>query len=252
MTDPTCTMCADSGRSAFTTPITMAFQPIFDVETGEVFAQEALVRGTDGASAGAVLAQVTAENKYSFDQKCRVKAIQRAAQMGVTCNLSINFMPNAIYDPRNCLRTTFRAAETYGFPADRIVFEFLETEAIEDMAFVKEVMRTYRQLGFRTAIDDFGAGYSGLNHLVDIAPDIVKVDRNVISGVDVDPRRGAILKGMKTMCDDLGVMLIAEGVETRAELAALRDLGVRHFQGYLFARPSLDRLTTRMPEGLDF
>jgi EAL domain-containing protein (putative c-di-GMP-specific phosphodiesterase class I) len=156
----------------------MAFQPIFDLERRDVFAYEALVRGPAGESAATVLASVTDVNRYAFDQQCRVSAIDWAARLGLTAasaKLSINFLPNAVYEPRACIRATLAAAVRHGLPTDRIIFEFTEQEAL-DTSHLLNILRSYKAMGFLTAIDDFGAGHSGLNLLADFQPDIVKLD----------------------------------------------------------------------------
>lgn len=101
----------------------MAFQPIVDVDTKTVFAYEALVRGAQGASAGEVIAAVGPDDLYTFDQTCRVLAIATAQRLGMTTHLSINFMPNAVYEPATCIRLTLAAARKVGFPPDRLIFE---------------------------------------------------------------------------------------------------------------------------------
>jgi EAL domain-containing protein (putative c-di-GMP-specific phosphodiesterase class I) len=234
----------------FDFPITMAFQPIFDLHTGMVFAQEALVRGIDGASAASVLSKVNEVNRYAFDQTCRVRAIERATEAGVQSNLSINFMPNAIYQPDKCIRTTLMAAERHAFPLDRIIFEFLESEAIVDVPRIIEIIKEYRAHGFMTAIDDFGAGVAGFNYLIDIEPDIIKLDRHLVMSLDTDQRRRAVVRAMVTMCAEMGCILVAEGIETSDELRAARDCGVRYAQGFALARPSLQALITRVPAGV--
>jgi len=127
-----CVACRDG--AGFDLPITMAFQPIVDVETGQVFAYEALVRGQDGRGAGEILAMLSADNRYAFDQLCRKTAIEQASTLGVAsggANLSINFLPNAVYEPRACIRVTLVAAMQTGFPLSKIIFEFTESEEID-------------------------------------------------------------------------------------------------------------------------
>ena len=127
-----CQGCRDG--SGFTKPFSMAFQPIVDVSTGKVFAHEALVRGPNGEGANTILSAVDRTNRYSFDQMCRVKAIELAAELRLAEHgacLSINFMPNAVYEPRACIRMTLEAAHRTGFPLDRIIFEFTETERLD-------------------------------------------------------------------------------------------------------------------------
>ncbi|WP_226635885.1 EAL domain-containing protein [Brevundimonas poindexterae] len=230
--------------AAFEVPITMAFQPIVDVATRTVFAQEALVRGADGAGAEAVLAQVSDTNRYGFDQLCRTTAIEQAAALDLTADgasLSINFLPNAVYEPRACIRLTLDAAMRTGLPTRSIIFEFTESEAI-DTDHLLNILRSYRAMGFRTAIDDFGAGYAGLGLLTRFQPDIVKLDMNLVRGIDTDPVRRIIVRNTLATLTELGIQPVCEGIETPGEYVALRDLGVTLMQGYLFARPTVGRL----------
>ncbi len=229
--------------------VTMAFQPIVDLDQREVFAYEALVRGQDGTGAAGVLARVPADGRYAFDQVCRIKAISLAKALVVTAGLDVNFLPNALYEAETCLRATVRAARHYAFPIERLIFELTEGERVADIGRVAEVIRECRQQGLRVAIDDFGAGYAGLNLLADLHPDLVKLDMGLVRGIDCCRPRRAIVHGVLVACRDLGIEVIAEGVETPAELVALRDLGVRYFQGFLFARPAVERLPeVRWPE----
>lgn len=230
--------------AALNLPFSMAFQPIVDITTGSIFGHEALVRGAEGQGAGSVLTQVDESNRYAFDQQCRVKAIELAAKLydpADTAKLSINFMPNAVYEPRACIRLTLATAMKTGFPLNRIIFEFTETEKL-DTAHILNILRTYREMGFQTAIDDFGAGHSGLGLLTHFQPDIVKLDMDLIRGIDKDPVRRKIVKHTLDMLADLNIVPLCEGVETGGELAALRDLGVSLVQGYLLSKPLFEAL----------
>ena len=223
----------------------MAFQPVVDLDAGRVYAYEALVRGPAGESAASVLGQVTPANRYAFDQSCRVKAIALASQLGVQrtgASLSINFIPGAMYRPENCVRATLAAGRRHGFPADRLVFELTENEEVTDYAHLQNIFRVYRAHSFRTAIDDFSAGFSGLGLLAHFPADVVKIDMSLVRALDTDARRHAIVGGLVGMCRALSTQVVAEGVETAGELAALRALGVGLFQGYLFAKPGFEAL----------
>ncbi len=219
----------------------MAFQPI--VGLSGVFAYEALVRGPQGQGAGAVLSQVTSENMYSFDQACRVKAIEMASALGGRESaVSINFIPGAVYRPETCIRKTLETATRVGMPLTRIIFEVTEGEQVKDRAHLVNIFREYRKHGLQTAIDDFGAGYAGLDLLAEFQPDIVKLDMKIVRGIDGRPASRAITRAVVAMCAELGIRLIAEGIETQSEFQALRDLGVELFQGYLFGKPRLEAL----------
>lgn len=221
----------------------MAFQPIVNATERSIFAYEALVRGAENEPASHVFSQVNDTNRYRFDQTCRVKAIQLAAQLQIPCLLNINFMPNAVYRPELCIRTTLAAAEKFGFPAERIVFEVTEGERIDDSEHLLKIIEHYQKLGFRTAIDDFGAGYAGLNLLAEFQTDIIKLDMALIRNIHQHRTRIAIVNGIKQVCDDLGILVIAEGIETISEFRALRMMGIDYYQGYYFARPSFESIT---------
>ncbi len=225
--------------------ITMAFQPIVDVVTGTVFAYEALVRGIDGQSAGDVLSTIGPDMIYKFDQACRVKAIELAGALFAaddTAKLSINFMPNAVYEPNACIRASLAAARRVGFDPCRLMFEFTENERMLDVAHVRHIIEVYHAHGFTTAIDDFGAGYAGLGLLADLRPDMLKIDMALVRGIDRSAARRTIVKNVVRMADDLGIRCIAEGIETAAELQTLREIGIRLCQGYLLARPVVEAL----------
>ena len=242
MSRTSCDGCRDG--TAFSLPFSMAFQPIVDVEAGCIFAHEALVRGLDGAGAGTILSAVDASNRYSFDQACRVKAIELAANLAMApkgAHLSINFLPNAVYEPSACIRLTLATAKRTGFPLDRLIFEFTEHEKL-DPDHVKRIVTTYKSMGFKTAIDDFGAGYAGLNLLARFQPDIIKLDMELVRGIDTSRERRVVVKAVVEACDDLGVAVLAEGIETAGEHQALRDLGIRLQQGYWFAKPAFEAL----------
>ncbi len=224
--------------------IRTAFQPIFDVRDGRVFAYEALVRGANGEGAKDILGRVTAETLYSFDQACRVAAIKNAAAAGLLegdARLSINFMPNAVYSPMACIRLTLETARQVGMPLDRLIFEFTENERL-DTDHVRDILQAYNKLGFATALDDFGAGYSGLNLLADMQTDYVKLDMALIRGIDQSEPRRQIVYAMVRLLEDMGRTVVAEGIETRGEMDALCDIGVHLMQGFLLARPAIDRL----------
>ncbi len=151
-------------------------------------------------------------------------------------------MPNAVYKPETCIRATLAAAERAGFALDRIVFEVTEQERVHDTGHLLDILSAYREMGFRTAIDDFGAGYAGLGLLADFQPDLIKLDMHLIRGIATDRVRQALVRSVLACCDELGIEVIAEGVETADELSRLRDMGIRLFQGYLIARPGFQSL----------
>lgn len=235
-----CSNCADKGSLEF--DFTMAFQPIINCKTNDIYGYEALVRGLNNESAFSIISQVNDDNRYLFDQLCRVKAIALASKLELDSMLSINFLPNAIYKPERCIRTTLDAAQKYNFPTKRIMFEFTEVEKIEDTAFIKSIVEYYNKVGFKTAIDDFGSGYAGLGLLADFQTNIVKLDMELIRNIDKDKARQSIVKNCLNIFHDLNITPLAEGIETKEEFNCLRDFGIELMQGYLFAKPGFERL----------
>lgn len=237
---PGCGACRNGAPLAFA--FRFAYQPIVRLSTRSVYAHEALVRGPNGESAWSVLSQVNDDNRYQFDQACRVEAIRGAAALGMQELLSINFLPNAVYQPEACIRSTFAAAREHQFPIERIIFEVTEGEQVLDRAHLVNIFQQYRRFGFRTAIDDFGAGYAGLNLLSAYQPDILKLDMDLVRGIDSDRPRQAIVRGVLAIGRELGIDILAEGIETAAERDFLHQAGVDLMQGYLFCRPALGAL----------
>lgn len=219
-----------------------AFQPIVNLNTQSVFGYEALVRGINGESAWSVLSQVNDDNRYSFDQACRVKAIQLASQLKLDRMLSINFLPNAVYEPAHCIRSTLEAARRFNFPTERIMFEITESEQVADVQHMTKIFEYYQAQGFTTALDDFGAGHAGLNMLASFVPQIMKIDMELVRDIDKHKVKQIIVENLVKMCHQLNVTILAEGLETREEVEFFRNLGVVLMQGYYFAKPGYETL----------
>ena len=223
----------------------MAFQPIVDVKRQTVFAYEALVRGTEQESASAVLNQVTEESRSAFDQSCRIKAMILAQKLGIAeqgALLSVNFMPGSHYSAADCFQRTLQAAEWTGFPLRSLMFEISEMESLNDTDRLRAIATEYRSHGLTIALDDFGAGSSGLNLLADIEVQVLKLDGRLIRGINFQPRAEQIVRSTAAMANRLGIQLVAECVETKAEVDVLLDAGITLMQGYLFAAPTFESL----------
>lgn len=219
-----------------------AFQPIVDVVAREVFSYEALIRGLANEPAHRVLASVPARAKYQFDEISRVAAIALASRLDLPCHLNLNLLPRGLYASATSITSTLAAAARHGFPIDRVILEITEGEAIADYPSLGQQLNEYRSMGLKVAIDDFGAGYSGLNLLADFQPDQIKIDMNLVRGIERHGPRQAIVRAVAQVCGDLGIDVIAEGVESMAEYDWFVDQGVRLFQGYLFAKPGFESL----------
>ena len=226
-------------QSASDPSFTFAFQPIVDANAREVFSHEALIRGPSHEPACRILGQVSADRLLEFDQKARIEAIGMAVRLGIVSRLNLNFMPQSLHS-RAAILTTLEAADRFHLPINRLVLEVTEGAVIDDQAQFAEVINEYRGLGLKVAIDDFGAGYSGLNLLTDFQPDQIKLDMKLVRGIEHHGPRQAIVHAIDQVCRDLGIDVIAEGVETVEEYAWLANEGVRLFQGYLFAKPAFE------------
>ena len=223
---------------------TMAFQPIVDLGENRIIAYEALVRGNNGEGAREVLSRPDNGNRYAFDQACRHKAVSLASKLGlINCDLNINFLPNSIYEAQSSITHTVEAAVQFGFPPDRLTFEILECECIRDPYYLRRVIQDHRHHGFNIALDDFGTAFANLSRLINLEPDIIKIDRTFIAGCEHHAAKRAVLAAMIGMGRDLNVKVIFEGVETLAEVEALYTLGARLMQGFYFARPIVAMLS---------
>ncbi|EYB69763.1 hypothetical protein DEIPH_ctg002orf0092 [Deinococcus phoenicis] len=225
----------------------MAFQPIVDVQAREIYAYEALVRGPEGQPAGWVFEQLRDGDIYHFDQACRVTALRSAARLGLhrqglPTRLSINMLPNAVYEPANCLRSTLRTAQEVGFPLERLMFEITEHEQVGDQAHLRRIIDTYRAYGLTTALDDYGSGHAAAGLLLALRPDVLKVDMGIVRGVHQDAWREALIRHLTHFGRETGLLMIAEGIETVEEARCLLALGITHMQGYFFARPGFECL----------
>ena len=219
---------------------TFAFQPIVDTNTREVLSYEALIRGPADEPAYQILQQVSADRLLAFDQRVRIEAIDLAMRLQLSRHLNLNFLPRCVDSSPQSILTTLEAAGRANLPIERLVLEVLEGEIIHDHSRFAGLINQYRALGLKVAIDDFGEGYSGLNLLSDFQPDQVKLDTKLIRGIERHGPRQSIVRAIDGICFDLGIDVIAEGVETEEEYAWLTSQGIHLFQGYLFAKPAFE------------
>ena len=219
-----------------------AFQPIADISARNVFAYEALARGKNGESAGSVFAKVPRGELHAFDHEARMAAVKLAARLGLKEKISLNVMPGCIESMPHSLDLLVECATQAGLSPGQLVFEITEGEAVQRPQEFSQLLNRYRAQGVSLAIDDFGAGYSGLNLLAYFQPDLIKLDMHLVRDIDGAGPRQAIARAVLQVCDDLGIEVIAEGVETLGEYSWFRRVGVRLFQGYLLGRPAFEAL----------
>ena len=219
------------------------FQPILDLHTGGVAGYEALIRGRHAGrelSGGEIVGAARAHGQlFALDLRGRTAALQHGLpQLGDGQLLFVNFSPGAIYDPDVCLRTTFALARRLGATLDRVVFEVVESEQYPDLDFLRRVLDRYRAEGAQVALDDLGAGYASLNHLRQLRPDVVKIDRELLHGIATDPSRCRLVGSLVAYAHELGIRVVAEGIETAEDLETARGLGADLAQGWHIGRPA--------------
>lgn len=218
------------------------FQPILDTRTHRPLGYEALVRGPvdsmlHGATALFETARITnmlAELEYL----CRELAIREFVHHALPGKLFLNISPLALTDPHRPRGETLRILEREGLSPARVVIELSEQDHTPDMELLARATRHYAGMGFEIAIDDLGAGYSGLRLWSEVRPDYVKIDRHFVANVHLDRIKREFVRFIRDIARRLGCRVIAEGIEHRDELAVLQDLGIHALQGFLLAHPA--------------
>lgn len=223
--------------------LTVHFQPIIDMHTNAIYGYETLARGVNADASlmyPDVLFEKSKRNDYNFklDRLCRESALKTAATKKVHQKVFINFIPTSIYDPEFCLNSTVKWAKQLEFDPSQIVFEVVETELVKDQNHLKKILEYYRSKGFKIALDDVGEGYSSLNMIIELRPDIIKIDRNIISGIDQNELKQSVYKALFNLAKENGITVLAEGIETAYELEMIKSIGVDLAQGYYFAKPA--------------
>lgn len=220
-------------------------QPIVSLADGSTYGYESLLRGRVGdreLSGGEIVAAAQAHGAiFTLDLVGRTVALEMGMPKLVDDEvLFVNFTPTAIYDPAVCLRTTWAIARRHGVPLERICFEVVETEEYPDLSFLRRILDEYRSHGAMVALDDLGAGHSSLTYLDALRPDVVKLDRALISGIDSDPSRQRLVGALIDYAHELDSRVVAEGIETEAELAIVAELGADLGQGWYLGRPAAE------------
>jgi EAL domain-containing protein (putative c-di-GMP-specific phosphodiesterase class I) len=218
------------------------YEPIVEVASRTVFGYEALARGPEGTSLHSPMALFTAAEKFELvfelDCVCRESGLRGAVDFPSGTKLFLNIRPTTIHDPSFREDRLIQTLEKRKLTPQDVVFEISEQESIRSFGAFREMCDYYRRLGFQFALDDTGSGYAGLEELLEIEPDYIKIDRSMVSGVDQDPARQDVLSALLQLADKMGSQVIGEGLDTLEELEMLGRLGIRFGQGWLFGRPT--------------
>lgn len=221
--------------------IRTVFQPIVDLRTGNVYGFEALSRGPKGSPLEFPLELFAAAQRYNLHNQlealCREMALTNSKCLAKGCKIFINFSPYAIYDSDFKDGTTKKLMIDLDIKQSDVVIELTEKASIDDFRAFRINLEHYRNLGFNVAIDDTGAGYSGLQTIVSLHYNYIKIDRSLIENIDKDIVKKALLEVFHKFSKKINAHIIAEGVETLDELDVLIELGIDYAQGYVIARP---------------
>lgn len=208
----------------------VVLQPVVDLLTGRIVGAEALAR-FPGRSPDEVFAEARgAGDASALEQQALRAALALLPALPTDAHLAVNLSARALLDP--AVRADVLAVDPH-----RTVVELTEHEVVEDYAPLLAAVGELRARGVRLAVDDTGAGYASLQHILRLQPDLIKLDLELTRGVAGDPARKALAAALVTFAGDIGAAIAAEGIETRDDLDALRRLGVGCGQGYYLARP---------------
>ncbi len=217
-----------------------AFQPIIRSSTGAIYGYEALLRGPDEEPPWFLFERIEVKDKPQFEQTINETAFTYSHLLGNTDLLFVNVTPeNLLLDQGEYLIDLCTNIPDQVKP-QQIVLELSEQGLQRDMRLLSRALNRLRSVGFTIAMDDFGAGSAGLNSLIDVDPDIIKLDMHLVRSIHESGVRQALIRSVLCFADALGILILAEGVETNEEYEYLRQLGIDLFQGFLFARPQMD------------
>lgn len=224
--------------------ISPVYQPIVSLSTGEIFGYEALSRfdlqrnESDTVSTRDIFQTAYQSGQlWDLERLCRKKALEGAKHISHGLKLFLNVSPNVIHDNQFRSGFTNKYLNKYGISATDVVFELTEHMAIENMDSFKSVLNHYRRQGYETALDDVGAGESGLNTLLALNPTYLKLDMEIIRDIEKHHNKRSLVKAFVQFANTSNTILIAEGIETEKELAVLSELGVDYGQGFYLGRP---------------
>jgi EAL domain-containing protein (putative c-di-GMP-specific phosphodiesterase class I) len=218
------------------------FQPIVDMNDENVWGYEALSRGPENSplQSPLYLFDTAAESDlvYELDGLCRRKAFENVRGLQSHEKIFVNIMPSALYDPDFQGSNLIGLLDNLGIAPGQVIFEVTEKYVIENYSLFADAIRNFTQMGFAFAVDDIGAGHSGLEKIAHLNPQYLKFDMDLIRDIDTSFVRREIMTALKKLADNMESTIIAEGIERKEELETLLTLGVQYGQGYLFGRPT--------------
>lgn len=222
--------------------LTALFQPIIRMQSGEIIGYEGLIRGPSDSPLHSPLNlfKVARDCNLSVEVEhlCRRITLERFAELGLPGDLFLNVSPECLVQQPGAMRgETLGYIEEVGIDPKRVIIELTESQPTYDYDLLRAAVTHYRAMGFRVAIDDLGEGFSSLRLWSELRPEYVKIDMHFVQGINQDPIKLQFVRSIQEIAEQSGTLVIAEGIETDAELLMIRDLGVAFGQGYKIARP---------------
>jgi len=222
--------------------LTPLFQPIICLKHNKIYGYEALIRGPSDSCLHSPINLFDAASRVGrlaeLDLLCREIAIKRFGQLNLPHKLFINTIPAALLNPDYQHGLTLTFLEKAHLPADQIVIELTEQYPIDDYALMRAATQHYREMGFSIALDDLGAGYSGLRTWSELKPDYVKLDRHFMQNIHDDEQKRHFVQSMLDIAKSSDCEVIGEGIEVRQEYITSQEMNINYVQGYYFARPA--------------
>lgn len=222
--------------------LTPHFQPIVSLAQKKIMGYEALIRGPSDSPLHSPFNLFTTAEQFGLSTRleflCREITIQRYADLDIKEKLFINASPLVLLQPEFKKGETLRLLDQYGVNPRSVVIELTEHKPAYNYEIMRASAKHYRGMGFEIALDDLGAGYSGLRLWAELLPEFVKIDKHFIHGLHDDPVKLNFVRSIQSMAASLNCSVIAEGIETEEEFKAIEKLGITHAQGYYFARPT--------------
>ncbi len=217
------------------------FQPIINMQNGDIVGYEGLIRGPSDSPLHSPmnLFKVARANNLSVEVEhmCRRVVLERFAELNLPGKLFLNVSPEMLLEPQAKRGETLGYIQEVGINPKRVIIELTENQPTYDYDLMREAVMHYRGMGFQIAIDDLGEGFSSLRLWSELRPEYVKIDMHFVQGINHDPVKLQFVRSIQGIAEESGTIVIAEGIETEAELLLIRDLGIACGQGYHIARP---------------
>ena len=220
--------------------VSTVYEPIVQINELRAVGYEALTRGPIGSGMETPLSLFSSAEdcglEFELDNLCRRQALRNARGVTPDQKLFLNILPSSIHDPDFAGSRVREMLGQHGLAPRNLVLEISERQAISNYPIFREAIDHFQKLGFEIALDDTGAGFASLEAALELSPRYLKIDMSLVRGIEANPQKQVVLRGLQNLAGTMNSIVIAEGIETESELQAIRELGIEHGQGFLFGR----------------